>query len=204
MSPLPNPGGNDVGSASELVVLVDESGHAVGTAPKLEVHGRNTPLHLAFSCYVFDRDDRLLLTRRATHKLTFPGVWTNSFCGHPSPGEDFVGAVRRRARQELGVELEELTLALPSFRYQAAMANGVKENELCPVFTALASGPVRPEPDEVDAIEWVSWTTFQADVLVGLRTVSPWCAAQVAQLSPDEPRATGRADWSALPAAARG
>lgn len=189
---------------AEFVVLVDEAGNAVGTASKRDVHSQHTPLHLAFSCYVFDGDDQLLLTRRATHKMTWPGVWTNSFCGHPGPGENFVEAVRRRARQELGIELAELTLALPSFRYQAVMANGVRENELCPVFTAVAAGAVQPDPNEVDSVAWVSWTAFQADVLVGRREVSPWCSAQIAQLSADEPRSTGLAgtDWSALPPAA--
>lgn len=190
---------------SELVVLVDEAGNAVGTAAKHEVHHRDTPLHLAISCYVFDADDRLLLTRRATQKTTWPGVWTNSFCGHPGPGEDIVEAVRRRARQELGIELRGLALALPAFRYVAVMANGVMENELCPVFTAVTRDAVQPDPDEVDSVEWVAWPAFQADVLVGRRDVSPWCAAQVAQLSPDAPEASGRtdSDWSALPPAAR-
>lgn len=188
----------------ELVVLVDESGNAVGTAPKRGVHHQHTPLHLAFSCYVFDPGSRLLLTRRAVGKLTWPGVWTNSFCGHPGPGEDILEAVNRRAREELGVELRRLSLALPSFRYQAVMANGVRENELCPVFTAVTSDPVRPDADEVEEFEWVDWPTFRTEVLARERDVSPWCTEQVAHLSPDAP-SSGDAgpDLSALPAAAR-
>ena len=202
MSP-PNPGKG--GDATELVVLVDESGNAVGTAVKNEVHHQDTPLHLAFSCYVFDDHGRLLVTRRATHKPTFPGVWTNSLCGHPGPDEDILEAIRRRARQELGITLRDLTLALPSFRYVATMGNGVRENELCPVFVAVTGDEVHSDPDEVDAAEWVSWPAFQVDVLVGRREVSPWCAAQLAQLSPEEPRVTTRdgSAWAALPPAAR-
>lgn len=173
-------------STEELVVLLDDDGEAVGTTAKATVHHRQTPLHLAFSCYIVDGDNRLLLTRRALGKQTWPGSWTNSFCGHPGPGEDIFDAVRRRAGQELGLELGHLQLTLPSFRYDATMANGVRENELCPVFTATTASPVRPEPTEVDAVEWVPWTEFRDDVLAGLRAVSPWSVRQVADLAERE------------------
>lgn len=170
-------------SAQERVVLLDDAGEAVGTTSKATVHHLRTPLHLAFSCYVVDGDNRLMLTRRALSKQTWPGSWTNSFCGHPGPGEDIFEAVRRRAAHELGLELDHLQLTLPSFRYAATMPNGVRENELCPVFTATTTSVVRPEPAEVDAVEWVPWTTFRDDVLAGLRAVSPWSVRQVVDLS---------------------
>jgi len=171
---------------TELVILVDEAGNAIGSAPKATTHHTQTPLHLAFSCYVFDRAGRLLMTQRAHDKLTFPGVWSNSFCGHPSPGEDLYGAVERRAQQELGMTLEALTLALPRFRYRAVGANGVRENELCPVFTAIATSDVTPDPSEVAAVEWVGWRVLRDEVLAGEREVSIWCAAQVAELASRE------------------
>lgn len=182
--------------STELVILVDEAGHAIGSAPKATVHHERTPLHLAFSCYVFDRAGRLLMTQRAHDKPTFPGVWTNSFCGHPTPGEDLPGAVERRARQELGMTLEAVTLALPAFRYEARGANGVREHELCPVFTAIAASEAAPAPSEVAAVEWVGWRSLRDEVLAGRRDVSVWCAAQVAEL-------TGRelADGTFMPAA---
>jgi isopentenyl-diphosphate Delta-isomerase len=170
----------------EQVVLVDEAGNAIGSAPKASVHHERTPLHLAFSCYVFDRAGRLLLTQRAHDKPTFPGVWTNSFCGHPSPGEDVFEAVKRRAGQELGMAIEALTLALPAFRYEATGPNGVRENELCPVFTATATSEPTIDPAEVAAVEWVGWGPFRDEVLTGERDVSIWCAAQVAELASRE------------------
>ncbi len=198
-------------SGVELVVLVDELGEAIGTAPKATVHHQETPLHLAFSCYVFDHAGRLLLSRRALHKPTWPGAWTNSFCGHPGPGEDIVAGVRRRAQQELGIELDHLQLTLPRFRYDATMANGVRENELCPVFTATTATAVAPDPAEVDAVEWVDWTTLREDVEAGFRELSPWCVQQLAELTArqsETPRETGvlgftPAPDSELPAAAR-
>lgn len=191
---------------AELVVLVDEAGNAIGTAPKATVHHAQTPLHLAFSCYVLDGAGRLLLSQRAHHKPTFPGVWTNSFCGHPSPGEDLVEAVSRRAGQELGLALTDITLVLPRFRYTATGANGVREHELCPVFAATAASGANPDPAEVAALEWVPWSSCRDEVLAGERDVSVWCTLQVADLAERE-SADGRflpAPLAELPPAARG
>lgn len=189
----------------ERVVLLDEAGRAAGTAPKAEVHHGATPLHLAFSCYVFDVAGRLLVTRRARHKRTFPGVWTNSFCGHPAPGEALPDAVRRRARQELGLALSDLRLVLPRFRYRAEQG-GVVENEMCPVFAARAPELPAPDPAEVDEIRHVDWRSFSA--LVGRGHwpgISPWCAEQVAALEVlgRDPARWTAADEALLPAAAR-
>jgi isopentenyl-diphosphate delta-isomerase len=186
----------------EQVVLLDESGNAVGVADKRTVHHADTPLHLAFSCYVFDADGAVLLTRRAGHKPTWPGVWTNSFCGHPAPGEDLAEAVRRRATQELGVAVDGVRLLLPAFRYRAVMPDGVVENEMCPVFVATTDDPVAPDPDEVADFEWVDWAAFRSSVLDGARPVSPWCVEQVQALPEDPAGAPGQPEVS-LPAAAR-
>ena len=81
----------------DLVVLLDDEGREIGTAPKSSVHGTDTALHLAFSCHVLNADGQVLVTRRALDKRTWPGVWSNSFCGHPRPAEPVMDAVHRRA-----------------------------------------------------------------------------------------------------------
>lgn len=189
---------------TELVVLLDDDGRAVGTQDKATVHHGATPLHLAFSAYLLDPDGALLVTQRAPSKATFPGVWTNSVCGHPGPGEALDTAARRRAQDELGVTVGDLRLVLPEFSYVAEMG-GVMENERCPVYVGMLAGrEMAPDPAEVGGAEWVPWTTFSAEVLEGRRTVSSWCREQVEELvllGPD-PHAWPTADPTLLPPAA--
>ncbi|MDO8452012.1 MAG: isopentenyl-diphosphate Delta-isomerase, partial [bacterium] len=87
----------------EYVVLVDEKNQELGTMPKDQVHTTDTPLHRGFSLFVFNDRKELLVTRRARTKKTFPGVWTNTLCGHPAPGERSIDAARRRLQDELGL-----------------------------------------------------------------------------------------------------
>lgn len=188
----------------ELVVLLDAEGRALGTAPKSGVHHAHTPLHLAFSAYLFDDRDRLLITRRALDKATFPGQWTNSVCGHPAPGESPEDAVRRRSRDELGVEVRTLRLALPRFAYRAEMG-GIVEWEMCPVLFGRVEGVPAPDPTEVSATEWVPWSDFAAQILAGRRAVTLWCREQVKLLAElgTGPDSWPDADPAELPAAVR-
>jgi len=169
--------------AEDLVVLLDDAGRPIGEAPREQVHGTDTPLHLAFSCYLFDPDGRLLLTRRALTKRSWPGVWTNSCCGHPRPGEAPAQAVARRVADELGLTVRGLRLVLPEFRYQAVDASGVVENELCPVWVGTVEGLVKPDPNEVMEADWVDWATVVTLAAGAPGLLSPWSAEQVPQLA---------------------
>ena len=162
--------------AVELVVLLDASGAPCGTADKATVHTTDTPLHLAFSCHVVDGDGNVLVTRRALTKKAWPGVWTNSVCGHPGPGEELEDAVRRRAREELGLELGAIEPMLPDFRYRATDASGIVENEVCPVVTAqpVPGSSVRPNPDEVMEYTWVPIADLLATIASAPWALSPW------------------------------
>ncbi len=165
-----------------LVVLLDDERRPIGTAPRATVHHAATPLHLAFSCYAFDRAGRLLVTRRALHKKTWPGVWTNTCCGHPGPGEDLAEAMTRRLGEELGLVPQEVELALPDFAYRATMADGTMENEFCPVFRVVVDGDPTPDPDEVADWHWADWDGFASAATRTPWLVSPWSAMQVPQL----------------------
>ncbi|TFC92527.1 isopentenyl-diphosphate Delta-isomerase [Cryobacterium sinapicolor] len=167
----------------ELVVLLDESGREIGTAPKLSVHDTDTALHLAFSCHVLNPAGEVLVTRRALSKKTWPGVWTNSFCGHPLPGEEFQAAIERRALFELGLRIANLTVTLPDFRYRAVDSSGIVENEICPVYLARATADPVPNPDEVMEFAWVEPAALQRSVRDSPWAFSPWLGLQLKELT---------------------
>ena len=177
------------------VVLLDEQLRPAGELPKSQVHHRDTPLHLAFSCYVFDSSGQLLMTRRATSKPTWPGVWTNSCCGHPLPGEPAAQAAARRLREELGVRMVRSAVALPDFRYRAVAPDGVVENEFCPVLVGSVDGQPQPNPAEVLEHRWTPWHEVVALVTAAPWALSPWAALQIPQLA-----ALNRPPWSLLDA----
>lgn len=166
----------------ELVVLVDDDGVPTGSVEKFEVHTTDTALHLAFSCHVYNEAGEVLVTRRALGKLTWPGVWTNSFCGHPAPGEPLEDALARRALLELGIRIERLEPLLPYFRYRAVDASGIVENEICPVFRAVTTDAVAANPDEVAEWEWVDPASLRVAVSAAPYAFSPWIALQLAEL----------------------
>lgn len=177
------------------VVLLDEQRRPIGQLPKSQVHHETTPLHLGFSCYIFDGEGQLLVTRRASSKRTWPGVWTNTCCGHPLPGESLAAAAGRRLREELGLTLIRARVVLPDFAYRAVAPDGVVENEVCPVLVGTAGGTPRPDPREVLEYRWALWPDVVALVTAAPWAMSPWAALQIPLLD-----ALGVPSLSPLPA----
>lgn len=172
----------------EMVVLLDDDGQPCGSAAKAEVHHHATPLHLGFSCWLVDERGRTLLTRRAAAKRTWPGAWTNSFCGHPSPGEPVTEAIHRRARDELGCRISEPVAELADFRYRAVMNDGTVENEICPVYVARLLASPQPNPAEVSDLRWVPFSELAGAVAGAPTAYSPWMSEQLDALL--------QADWA--------
>lgn len=167
----------------DQVVLLDPDGTPSGTADRAGVHTSTTCLHLAFSCYLFDARGRVLLTRRALTKATWPGVWTNTCCGHPRPGESSRAAVQRRLHEELGVAGTSLRMALPHFSYRAVDDSGIVENEICPVWVGRVEGRLAPDPVEVIATTWVAWIDLVTLARTTPALLSPWSVLQIPQLA---------------------
>jgi isopentenyl-diphosphate delta-isomerase len=139
--------------ADEPLILVDERNRALGSAGKTAVH-RSGQLHRAFSIFVVDARGRILLQQRNPKKYHSGGLWANSCCGHPRPGERTLTAAHRRLHEELGV------VSLLSFgffaRYQADLDNGMHENEFVYVYFGPLRSAVAPNPAEVSDIEFLS------------------------------------------------
>jgi isopentenyl-diphosphate delta-isomerase len=185
----------------ELIVLVDERGLPTGTAEKWSSHHAQTPLHLAFSCYVFDGGGRFLATRRALSKKVWPGVWSNTACGHPAPGESQAEAIARRLDHELGMTVGAIEVVLPDHVYRAPAFQGVVEHEFCPVFLARTAVEPRPNPVEVEDCAWIGWDSFVAQALQDRRDAySWWCKNQLRELR-DNPLVARYAHPAAGPAA---
>ncbi|GGS32882.1 isopentenyl-diphosphate Delta-isomerase [Streptomyces griseoviridis] len=132
-----------------LLELVDEDGVTIGTAEKLSAHQPPGRLHRAFSVFLFDERGRLLLQQRALGKYHSPGVWSNTCCGHPYPGEAPFAAAARRTFEELGVSPSLLAEA-GTVRYNHPdPASGLVEQEYNHLFVGLVQAAPRPDPEEV-------------------------------------------------------
>lgn len=140
---------DDSPEAVILLELVDEDGNTIGTAEKLSAHQAPGRLHRAFSVFLFDERGRLLLQQRALGKYHSPGVWSNTCCGHPYPGEAPFAAAARRTFEELGVSPVLLGEA-GTVRYNHPdPASGLVEQEYNHLFVGLVRDPLRPDPEEV-------------------------------------------------------
>ena len=137
----------------EEVILVSAANRAVGRAEKLAAH-QGGRLHRAFSIFLVDERGRVLLQRRHRAKYHSGGLWANSCCGHPRPGETTLAAARRRLGEELGAT-GPLRFGFRT-RYAAELAEGLKENEIVYVYFGAAPAELRPNPQEISATDWTT------------------------------------------------
>ena len=139
--------------AEEQLILVDENNRATGAAGKTAVHKEGL-LHRAFSIFIVDAQGRILLQQRSRQKYHSGGLWANSCCGHPRPGERTIAAASRRLNEELGIKS---ALSFGFFaRYRSALDHGMHENELVYVYFGALDGTPAPDPAEVATVECLS------------------------------------------------
>jgi isopentenyl-diphosphate delta-isomerase len=164
------------------VTLVDETGTPIGAAEKLAAHQGGGRLHLAFSILIFNRAGELLLQRRAGHKYHFAGLWSNTCCGHPEPGEEVVAAGERRLGEELGFRVP-LHRGY-RFRYRAEdAASGLTEDELVEVLIGRYEGAPAANPEEVDAWRWQPVDEVGRDADRRPEAYTPWFRQILARIT---------------------
>lgn len=166
---------------SHPVELVDEAGRAIGVCRVDEAHRQPGRLHRAFSVLLLDASGRLLLQQRAAAKTRFPLRWANSCCGHPAPGQSVLAAANDRLREELGIGPVALT-EVGVYTYRAEdPATGRVEFEYDHVLRGdlPADQTLRPDPDEVAALRWISLADLRAELDTNPDAFAPWLAGVV-------------------------
>ncbi len=155
----------------EDIVLVDHEDRELGIAEKLETHRRGD-LHRAFSVMVWDNSGRLLLQRRQIGKYHSGGLWTNSCCGHPRPGERTSDAARRRLGEEMGFSCALSPIG--TFTYRAELGEGLIEHELVHLFRGRYAGAISPNPAECDGFSWSSPDVIRRQIEAAPHCFSVW------------------------------
>lgn len=154
------------------VILTDEAGNSLGVGDSARAH-ENGDLHRAFSVFVFDRQGRILLQRRSHAKRQFPGLWTNTCCGHPTSDDPLGAAAEARLQEEMGFTTPLREVA--AFVYKAVdRESGRTEHEYDHVFVGTFDG--QPFPDPLEAKDW-RWSTLEAvraDVSARPAAYTPW------------------------------
>jgi isopentenyl-diphosphate delta-isomerase len=147
--------------AEELVILVNEKDEKVGLMPKMEAHEKAV-LHRAFSVFVFNDNNELMLQQRAAEKYHSPLLWANTCCSHQRDGESNLAAGKRRLQEEMGFvcDLEEKT----SFIYKAPFDNGLTEHELDHIMVGYYNGEPNINPEEVESYKWMTLDAVKADI----------------------------------------
>ncbi|CDF80192.1 isopentenyl-diphosphate delta-isomerase [Formosa agariphila KMM 3901] len=155
----------------ENVILVDENDEPIGLMPKLEAHEKGV-LHRAFSVFVFNDKNELMLQQRALDKYHTPGLWTNTCCSHQREGESNVEAGRRRLEEEMGfvTALEERT----SFVYKSPFENGLTEHEYDHVLVGYYNGEPKINPEEVADWKWMTLDAVKNDIKLNPDNYTSW------------------------------
>lgn len=146
----------------DQVILVDENDREVGVMEKLEAHQKGV-LHRAFSVLLFNSKSELLLQRRAAHKYHSGGLWTNTCCSHPSPGETLKDAAKRRLKEELNIEIADLEI-INHILYKVEFENGLTEHEYDYILRGKWEYDPVLNPEEADQFRWISLAQLSEEV----------------------------------------
>jgi isopentenyl-diphosphate delta-isomerase len=148
---------------AEYVILVDEQDNKLGLMEKIEAHEKGV-LHRAFSVFILNQKNQLLLQQRALHKYHSGGLWTNTCCSHPRDGETNLEAAHRRLQEEMGMNAPAPLEKLLDFVYRAEFDNNMIEHELDHVFVGQSEDEPKINPEEVESYKWMDLDELKADI----------------------------------------
>jgi isopentenyl-diphosphate delta-isomerase len=159
-------------TVEDQVILVDKYDNETGVTGKMHAHKEGL-LHRAFSVFLFNDEGKLLIHQRAFNKYHSGGLWTNTCCSHPRPGEEVHEAAQRRLREEMGILNCKLQDAF-NFIYFAEVDDNLKEHEFDYVFVGKFNGMPVPDPEEVNDWKWISPAALLTDVEVNPKAYTYW------------------------------
>ena len=155
----------------EKVILVDKNDQMLGLMEKQEAHVKGL-LHRAFSIFIFNKDNKLLIQKRAFHKYHSGGLWTNTCCSHPRENETTIEAAHRRLNEEMGMKCK-LELKF-NFIYKAQLDNNLYEHEFDHVFFGFSNDLPKINKQEVDSYKYESLNFLKEDIILSPNKYTEW------------------------------
>lgn len=155
----------------QQLILVNENDEEIGYGEKMPVH-QNAQLHRAFSIFVMNSKNQLLLQRRALHKYHSGGLWANTCCSHPLKGEKEEETIHQRLQEEMGFDCELSPLF--KFIYRAELDNGLTEYEYDHVYLGQFEGDPNPNPEEVCDYRWFDLEELKIDIVENQHNYTYW------------------------------
>lgn len=170
----------------EYVILVDQNDNPIGSEEKVKCHLPDGKLHRAFTALLFDKNGRLVLTRRANEKMLWPGDWDGTVASHPREGETYASSAERRMPEELGIACKMDYLM--KFEYHVPYKDVGSENEICGTLIGIVdeSTKFKMVKGEIDEIKWISPTELIKEIDSNPETYCPWMLIALALLPESE------------------
>jgi len=157
----------------DLLILIDKQDNILGFEEKRKCHLGEGKTHRAFSIFILNEKNEILIQKRAKGKMLWPGFWANTCCSHPRKGEGYAEAVQRRLKEEMGIQAS-LKFVF-KFYYQAKYKNIGSENELCSVFTGKYENDlIQPNPEEIEEWKWIKISELKKDIKKNPNIYAPW------------------------------
>jgi isopentenyl-diphosphate delta-isomerase len=172
--------------AEEYLILVDENDNAIGSEEKVKCHLPNGKLHRAFTALLFDKNGKLVLTKRAAEKMLWPRIWDGTVASHPRKSETYVSSAERRMPEEVGISCKLDYLF--KFEYHVPYKDVGSENEICGTMIGIIddSTKFRVIEDEIDEIKLISANELLSDITSNPETYCPWMLIALGLLEKSE------------------